>query len=132
MVSILSRFFAPAALPGWDERLRAFLAATANGAVYEAQTPSGVRVGGCPLEWALAEERDGKVVPTKAVSTVSGRVVVGAFPVQEDGTPDLSSFGVRCARCGCALHVTEAHMKTTVDVPRCPRCRPIVEDLLRR
>lgn len=89
------------------------------------KSPDGII--GAPLQWALLERRDGKLVAVEERCAWTGAQISGHTPHADgSGTPDLSNYGVRCARCGVRIHVLAAGMASVVDIPSCPPCRKAV------
>lgn len=107
------------AKPGWQKLVRDVVAAELW------RGDDGIV--GAPLEWSmLARDPEGRVVPVEDRCAWTGQQISGATPLLPDGKPDLSHYGVRCARCGVRIHVLAAGMRSSVDVPSCPPCRRAV------
>jgi len=101
-------------VPRWKDRLLAYIDGNAVWAV--PGRPDMMPMSPWPPEWCVLEaveaSDDGAPAHMKlvdGVSLISSRVAEG-----EDA--------VRCCRCGITLHVTEAHMGTSIDVPACSWC----------
>lgn len=95
-------------LEGWEDRLRRFK---------EGQTTwlsaNGTKTGPTPLEWVLVE--------TDLTQPHGFRWRTGV-PCSVSGEITTQDTGVRCARCGVALHHKYANMAHSLDIPKCPRC----------
>lgn len=106
-------------LPGWSRLVREV-----------ASVPVWRGDGNCigaPLAWSLNQrEESGRVVPVEATCAWTGKTINGATPIVDEQF-DLTNWGVRCARCGVPLHVLEAGMTGSFDVPSCPPCRVMVK-----
>lgn len=115
------------ALPNWADLVRE----VASVDLWMSPPKDGLSgLVGAPLEWRLLErDREGRVVALDATCAWSGRPLHGGVPIvegPEGPVHDLSSWGVRCARCGVPVHCENAGMKFGNDVPSCPPCRRAV------
>ena len=113
--------------PGWEALVRE----VAGVALWQDDEQKLV---GLPLEFTLLERGagGGRVVPTPGLAcSWSGVPVSGTIGSKPDGEPDLSSWGVRCARCGVPIHSRHAGMRVGNDIPSCPPCRKDVKRVVK-
>mgnify|MGYP001582947902 CR=1 FL=1 len=111
--------------PGWAALVREVGSALSCGQLWKDDRE---RVIGAPLGWCLVERHGDppEVVPTDDTCGWTGRAISGHTPMLPDGRVDGTPWGVRCARCGVAIHHSGAGMAHTMDVPSCPPCRGAV------
>ena len=107
-------------VPGWKERIATAVAG--DGMYIEHPSPGRPGCVGAAPEWSLARvSADGeRWEGYDTVSALSGRPIT-SHPFT----------GVRCARCGLALHLDESGMRASLDVPGCVPCRRYIRAALR-
>ena len=101
-------------MSGWKSRLQAYVGGKAVWPVEG--RPDMSPLAPWPAEWCVLEAveatAEGEQPYMKLVSAPS--VISGIMAEGEDA--------VRCCRCGITLHVKEAHMHNSIDVPSCSWC----------
>lgn len=120
------------ARPGWRKRVHEVTAVP----LWQEQGENGLPgLVGLPLEWTLlVRQPDGSIATIYTVCAWSGESISGLAPLtgDPDRPVDATRWGVRCARCGVAIHCRHAGMKFGTDVPSCPPCRSTVRSVIQR